>query len=128
MASLSAEDLLVIHETVMHETGGSAGLRDPGMLESIAAKPETSFGGKSLYPDIYSHAAALYEALVNYHVFIDGNKRTAVAALGLFLYQNGSSLTVSNEEIERFTLDAAASHPDLADVGQWVKQHSKPSH
>lgn len=123
---LSAEDLLVIHETVLAETGGGAGLRDPGMLEAIAAKPGASFGGEELYPDVYTQAAALYEAVVNYHVFVDGNKRTAVAALGLYLSQHGYDLRATNAEIEHYTLQTATNHPDLADVSKWIKQHARP--
>lgn len=127
MPSLNADDLLAIHQVVIEKTGGSMGLRDPGMLEAIAAKPNASFGGEELYPDIPSKAAAIYEAIVNYHVFIDGNKRTAVAALGLFLHQNDIELHASDREIERFTLQTATTHPDLADVAAWVRQHSRPT-
>lgn len=126
MHPLTPDDLLTIHQTIIDETGGSPGLRDPGMLAAIAAKPEASFGGVYLYPDIFSQAAALYEAIVNYHVFVDGNKRTAVGALGLFLYQNGYDLTATNQAIEDFTINTATTHPDLAKVAAWVQTNSQP--
>jgi death-on-curing protein len=125
MTGLSPTDLLAIHEVILQETKGSSGLRDPGLLESIASKPWASFGGGYLYPDIFSKAAALYEAAINYHAFVDGNKRTAVASLGLFLYRNGHDLTVTDQELEDFTVGIASSQPDLADVAAWVKIHSK---
>lgn len=131
MASLNADDLIAIHHVVIEETGGSFGLRDPGMLEAIAAKPDASFGGQELYADLASKAAALYEAVVNYHVFVDGNKRTGVAALGLYLHKNSHDLVATNVELERFTLHVATTHPDLAEVAGWVQQHSRaarPAH
>ena len=125
MRPLSPDDLLTIHQTVIDKTGGSHGLRDPGMLAAIAAKPAASYGGEYLYPDIFSQAAAIYEAVVNYHVFVDGNKRTAIAALGLFLNQNNFDLTAANLELEEFTLKIATTHPDLADVAAWTQTNSQ---
>ncbi len=109
---------------MIETTGGTTGLRDPGMLEAIIAKPAASFGGEDLYPDIYSKAAALFEAVVNYHVFVDGNKRTAVAALGLFLSQNGYDLVTSNDKLISFAVTTANGHPDLADVAAWIRSNS----
>ena len=125
MRLLSSDDLINIHQVVIAETGGASGLRDPGMLQAIAAKPATSFGGEELYPDTSSQAAALYEAVVNYHVFIDGNKRTSIAALGLFLFQNGYELTATGQALEDFTIKIANSHPDLADIASWIRQHTQ---
>ena len=127
MASFNLEDLLTIHQTVIEETGGSQGLRDPALLKAIIAKPDASFGGEDLYPDLFSKAAAIYEAIVNYYVFIDGNKRTGVAALGLYLEQNHYTLEASNAEIESYTLELATNHPDLAEVAIWVAKHSRPT-
>lgn len=128
MAKLTVEDLLTVHQTVIEETGGSTGLRDPAMIEAIVAKPDASFGGEDLYPDIFSKTAAIYEAIINYHVFVDGNKRTGAAVLGLFLELNGYNLIATNQELEQYTLQLATSHPDLVEVASWVNQHSQPEH
>jgi death-on-curing protein len=76
-------------------------------------------------PVLEEDTFTLYEAAINYHAFVDGNKRTAVASLGLFLYRNGHDLTVTDQELEDFTVGIASSQPDLADVAAWVKIHSK---
>lgn len=120
---LSVEEVVEINKIVTTLSGGSHGLRDSGLLQSITLKPQTSHSGKELYPDIYLKAAVLFEAIVNYHVFIDGNKRTGFAALAVFLHQNGYDLTVKNAEIVTLCLQTANKELDLAEVATWVKAH-----
>lgn len=122
---LEAADIAAIHDQIIEEIGGSPGLREPELLASIAAKPRAAFGGQDLYPTVFAKAAALYEALCNYHVFVDGNKRTAVIVLYRFLAINGYDLTAGNAELERYTLELATSLPDLAEVADWVKKHAR---
>jgi death-on-curing protein len=56
---LSSDDIVSIHDDILCEIGGLAGIREPGLLASIAEKPKTSFGGQDLYPDILTKAASL---------------------------------------------------------------------
>jgi death-on-curing protein len=125
MIYLEATEIAAIHDQIVELTGGSLGVREPELLKSIAAKPQASFDGTELYPDVFAKAAALYEALCNYHVFIDGNKRTSAIAMYRFISINGYELSATNQEIESYTLNIATSHPDLADVANWVKLHCK---
>ncbi len=124
MHYLEAAEITAIHNQIVEATGGSLGIREPELLESIAAKPQAGFGGQELYPTVFAKAAALYEALCNYHVFIDGNKRTSAISMYRFLTVNGYDLSATNEELEQYTLSMANSHPDLADVAKWIQQHS----
>ena len=126
MIYLTTADILTIHEQIIATIGGATGLREAGLLASIVDKPKAGFGGEDLYPTLFAKAAAMYEALCNYHVFVDGNKRTAALSLYRFLSINSYDLTSSNEELERFTLQTAMGHPDLADVAAWIKKHTKP--
>ena len=125
MRYLASKDILAIHEQIITELGGASGVRESELLASIAEKPQASFGGQDLYPDIYAKAASLYEALCNYHVFVDGNKRTAAMALYRFLFINDFDLTSTNNELERYTLALANGHPDLADVAAWIQTNSQ---
>lgn len=124
MKYLSAAELIAINEVVTELSGGSAGVRERHLLESITIKPQTSFGGEELYPDIYLKAAVLYEAIVNYHVFVDGNKRTGFAAMVRFLDVNGFSFKVTNQEIEDYTVAIATDNTDLAEDAVWIKKHA----
>lgn len=127
MRYLEASEITAIHNQIVEATGGSLGVRESELLESIAAKSQSTFAGQELYPTLFAKAAALYEALCNYHVYIDGNKRTSAIAMYRFLVINGYDLDVSNEELENYTLSMATTHPDLADVATWIEQHSKKS-
>jgi death-on-curing protein len=122
---ISADDIVFIHDTIVKEIGGSFGVREPGMLMSISKKPKTEFSGQELYANIFLKAAVLYEGLCNYHVFIDGNKRTAALVMYRFLSLNSYELTTTNKELEKYTLLIATTNPELSDIATWVKKHSR---
>lgn len=79
-------------------------LADPGLLESAAMRPQQSVGGEDAYPDIHSKAAALFESLCLNHAFIDGNKRTAILALGWFYARNGWWLMANQDDLVELAL------------------------
>ncbi|HSG75072.1 MAG TPA: type II toxin-antitoxin system death-on-curing family toxin [Burkholderiales bacterium] len=86
---LDVEAVLAIHEEVLAAHGGLGGLRDRALLESAVAAPQASFGGKPLIRDPIEVAAAYLFYLCRNHPFVDGNKRTALAAALVFLDANG---------------------------------------
>jgi death on curing protein len=121
----SAEQVLFIHARLIQETGGAHGVRDMGLLLSAIARPQTTFDREELYPDLFSKAAALFESLVSNHPFLDGNKRTAITAAGLFLRLNGARLSPTQSELERFTLRAAQGKIGLDESKAWFEENSR---
>ena len=114
---VSVEQLLRLHARQVERFGGLPGLRDRGGLESAAARPAMTFGGDDLFPDLAAKAAALMHSLVMNHPFVDGNKRTALAACLVFLEANGRlpapGLPVRDVDAwEAFMLDVADSRLD----------------
>lgn len=126
MNYLTPEQILFLHARLIEETGGSHGLRDLGLLESAAARPQATYGGQDLYPDLFSKAAALMDSLIHNHPFVDGNKRTGITAAGLFLVRNGYRLDASNPDLEAFTRQVAESKPDITEIAGWLQAHSAP--
>lgn len=122
---INADELIVINEVVIDESGGVHGLREPGLLNSIVVKPQSKFSGSDLYPDVFLKAAVLFESIVNYHVFLDGNKRTGFATMARFLFINGFTLKISETEIVSYTVSVATNKPDLADIATWIKSHAR---
>ena len=118
------EQVLFLHSRLITETGGLHGVRDLGMLLSALGRPQATFEEKELYPDIFAKAAALMDSLVRNHPFVDGNKRTAITAAGIFLRLNGYRLMVENDEMVRFTLACAQSHLSLDEISDWFKAYT----
>ena len=86
---LSVDEVLEIHNTLIHQFGGPPGVRDMGLLESALFRPSTGY-----YDDLVEMGAALFESLLMNHVFIDGNKRIAFFAVDVFFRINGYKLDV----------------------------------
>jgi len=124
MQYLTAQELLILHARVVDEAGGSHGVRDVGLLQAIILKPQAQFGGADLYPNVFRKAAVLLEAIANYHVFIDGNKRTALIASARFLYLNGYELKATNKAVEKAVLAVATKEMNTRGLESWLKKHS----
>lgn len=127
MEYLTLEEVYLLHERLIQLTGGSSGLRDPGLLESAVARPRASFDGEELYPDLWTKAAGLMQSLIKNHPFVDGNKRTAVTATAIFLELNHHRLTASNDEVLRFAVQAAGGQAELEEIAAWLEAHSSPA-
>lgn len=124
MNYLTPEQVLFIHSRLVAETGGSHGVRDLGMLESAVARPQASFDGNDLYPDLCTKAAALTESLINNHPFVDGNKRTGITAAGLYLRINGWKLVARSKDLERVTLRVATGKMEVVELAEWLREHT----
>ena len=122
---LEPAEILIIHSRIIEKTGGAHGVRDVGLFISLAHRPKTAVFGKEAFPGIWKKAAVYFESLAQYHVFVDGNKRTALAVSSRFLYMNGYVLAVSNKEMEKFALEVANKKHDLNAISSWLKKHSK---
>lgn len=120
---LTAEQTLFLHSRLIQETGGMHGVRDLSMLLSALGRPMASFENQDLYGDIFSKAAALMDSLIRNHPFVDGNKRTAITAAGLFLHLNGYRMTVENDEMATFTLACAQSQVPADRISGWFQHH-----
>ena len=125
MIYLDGEDLLRLHKIVIDFAGGTHGVRDAHLLASILESPKQSFGGQPVYPDLWRKSATYMEKLVKFHVFVDGNKRTALVATARFLRLNGYKLATTNIKAERFVLSVVTKNLDVATIAAWIKSHSR---
>jgi death on curing protein len=123
MRYLTAEQVLFIHSRIIDETGGAHGVRDIGLLQSAVSRPQATFSGNDLYPDILSKTVALMESLARNHPFLDGNKRTAITAVGVFLTLNEWRLEATQKELERFALNVAVKKLSSDEAAAWLKKH-----
>lgn len=116
--------LELLHDESIAEHGGAPGLRDEGLFESALARPLNlaAYGE----PDFADLAAAYGVGLAKNHPFVDGNKRTAFLAVGLFLALNGRRLVATQAEATLTMLAVAAGSMDEAAFASWLRTHSAP--
>jgi death on curing protein len=124
--TLSAVQLIALHEELMRSFGGRRGLRDQAALESAAARPNATFAGEDLYPDLAAKAAALMHSLVVNHAFVDGNKRGAAAA-ELFVDVNGYRLNAADSDLERTAFAVARGELSAEALAIWFRQRLEPT-
>jgi death-on-curing protein len=120
---LDKQALLLLHEESLATFGGASGLRDEGLLESALHRPRNlrELGGVT---DLSALAAAYAHALCRNHPFVDGNKRAAFLAIGVFLAINGRSLTASPVGALVAMTALAAGEMDEAMLAEWVRRNS----
>ncbi|HSX29816.1 MAG TPA: type II toxin-antitoxin system death-on-curing family toxin [Candidatus Saccharimonadales bacterium] len=122
---LNIEEILRLHFQVIKDFGGSHGVRDEGRLLSVEAAPQQPAFGQEQYVSIFEKAAVYMRNIIADHPFVDGNKRTAVTACGVFLLRNGYRLTAAPKELEDFAVQIATDHLDVPVITKWLETHSK---
>ena len=123
MIRLSKTQILLLHEQLIAETGGSSGLRDEGMLDSALNAPFQTFGGEDVYPSLLQKAAHLCFGLVKNHPFVDGNKRTGAHVMLVLLALNGIELQHTQAELSDVILQLAAGIIQSSDLLNWILTH-----
>ena len=115
--------ILAVHEEQLAEHGGAAGVRDPNGLASALAKPEqlANYGR----PDAADLAASYGFGIARNHPFIDGNRRTALVAVELFLALNDAVLLAPDADCVCTILDLAAGKITEANFGAWIREHAR---
>jgi death-on-curing protein len=118
----SREFVEAMHAEQLRLHGGAAGIRDVGMLESALARPlnKAAFGE----PDPFELAASYLFGIARDHPFIDGNKRTALAAADVFLADNGWSLETDKDDLFQFVLLVAAGHINEEGAAAFLRDNS----
>ncbi len=121
---ISKQALLLLHAESLAEHGGGQGLRDEGLLDSALTRPQNlaAYGN----PDHAALAASYGLGLAKNHAFVDGNKRAALLATGLFLYLNGWRLTTSQADTTLAMLSLAAGELSEDDFAAWLRRNSAP--
>jgi death-on-curing protein len=113
------KELLILHAESLAAFGGAEGLRDRGLLESALARPQNLFHYGA--EDLHMLAAAYAFGVVKNHPFVDGNKRAAFLACGLFLELNGLFLHAEPDVATAAMLALAAGELDEEEFAAWLR-------
>lgn len=123
MIKFSKEKVLLLHQLLIEETGGTAGVRDLDLLDSALESAYATFDGKELYPTKEEKAARLGYGLISNHAFIDGNKRIGAYVMLTFLAVNGIAVVSTAAEVVEMGFKTASGEMEYEQLLLWIKNH-----
>jgi death-on-curing protein len=97
---------------------------DQSILIGCVNKPKAKIFGKTIYPHTLQRAAVIMYSIINFHPFVDGNKRAALLSAKFYLLWNGYNFTIP-VDADDFTIEVAKGKKDLNDILFWLKRNSK---
>lgn len=116
--------MLFFHTVSIELYGGAEGVRDRASLEAALVRPWSGVGSEESFPTPCEKAAALCESIIRRHPFVDGNKRTAVAAAAYLLERLGREISAPGQELEKLAVAVARGEMGVAEISTWMKLHS----
>lgn len=122
---LSVDEIIILHHYQIIKHEGMQGIRDKHLLESAVHMPQASFGGTYLHTTLFEMAAVYGHGLIKNHPFCDGNKRTGMASMIIFLDRNGYEAQFSEEKVCELGVAIATSQLSIEEIAQVLKKHSK---
>lgn len=129
MIYLTEEEFIAINELVLKRSNSeSIGIQYPQGLDLVVNQPKQVVFGKELYPNVWIKAAFIIQKITKKHIFVDGNKRTALLSGLTFLSINGIELDFSTDDGESLILDVTNSSDNdaiMVSLAEWLKGHSR---
>ncbi|HMI97803.1 MAG TPA: type II toxin-antitoxin system death-on-curing family toxin [Micropepsaceae bacterium] len=122
---VSRAALELLHDESLKEHGGAEGLRESGLLDSALARAQNLFAYEEV-TDACRLAATYAFGIVKNHPFVDGNKRAAFIAAGLFLQMNGARLHADRAEAVLVMLDLASGELTELQFAEWLRKNTRP--
>lgn len=119
------EDVLAFHEEMEKIFVMQKGVRDIGLLESAVNAPFQEYFGVELYPTVAEKAARLCFGIAKNHPFFDGNKRTALHTMLVYLSVCGQTLQEEETVLENLIIEVASGEMDFEDLAVWLEVHTR---
>ena len=120
----TVQDIYELHIQLEKTFILASGIRDENLLASAVNTPFQTFMGNELYPSIYDKAAQLCYGIANNHPFTDGNKRTALHSIYVYLIINGFDITATRQDVENMIIDIAAGNMTNTELAQWLRENT----
>lgn len=135
---MDASTIIFIHEYLTEffadkeDPISPPGIKDSSTIESAAARPYATAGGRDAYPTPFMKAASLFHSIAGNHSFHNGNKRAALLSTLYFLGEHGYWVDrCDDDEMYEFTRQVAAHEitPDRNDevacIADWLERNSR---
>ena len=124
---LTLDEVLALHDDLIERYGGASGIRDLNLLSSALGTPQATFEGQFLHGSLPEMAAAYLFHLAKNHPFIDGNKRTALAASLAFLWLNDVRIAAEEGDLFDLVLAVADGKSTKAQAAVFIERHAEPA-
>lgn len=121
---LTVQDIYELHRELENAFVLSSGVRDENLLASAVNTPFQTFMENDLYPSIFDKAAQLCYGIANNHPFTDGNKRTALHSMYVYLIINGYDITATQQDVENLIINVAAGNMTNVELAQWLRDNT----
>ena len=121
---LAVDMVLAFHDEQLALFGGGEGIRDPGLLESGLARAPNRH---HYDPDatLFELAAAYGIGIIKNHPFVDGNKRTGLISMHVFLALNGWNFDAGQIDEVQTILRLAAGDMEEDEPARWIEENSR---
>ena len=121
---LTVDIVMAIHDEQLRMFGGGEGVRDPGLLESGMTRPVNRH---HYDPNntIFELAAAYDFGIAKNQPFVDGNKRTGLVSMHVFLALNGWNFAPDQVEEVQMILRLASGELEEDELARWVGDNSR---
>lgn len=118
------QDICELHTQLEEAFILSSGIRDKSLLASAVNAPFQTFMGNDLYTSIYDKAAQLCYGIANNHPFTDGNKRTALHSMYVYLIINGYDIIAPQQDVENLIINVAAGRMHNTELSKWLQKNT----
>lgn len=117
------EQVKRFHNKLISKSGGRAGIRNEGLIDSAINRGMSTFDGEYLYTSDITKISAITHSLISNHGFIDGNKRIGVSVMMLLLKMNNIIIKYTQNELIELGLGGASSELGYEDIESWINMH-----
>ena len=124
MRYLTIDEVLVLHAYQVDKFGGNPNVLDIKLLESALARPQTILSEKEMFPTVYDKAAVLAIGIIKNHPFVDGNKRTGIHALLVFLELNEVKVLLEDADLVKLAEGIATKKITVKKVAKFLKDNT----
>lgn len=121
MRHISRQEIFELHESLIKRYGGCSGCADPDKINALLSRV-FNYAYYDGVEDVFALAAMYFVAIARGHVFVDGNKRTALAVCLLFLKRNNVSIH-HVPSLEQMAVDVAQGLVSASDLANYLRKN-----
>lgn len=124
---LTKTDILTAHSVAYEQYGGNLQGYDENCVEKRVVEPSANYFGVELYQGLFLKGAVYWHRITTAHCFNDGNKRTGLISMLLFLEMNGYEVIADDDSLYHYCLKIAnhETRPTIKEVAKWLEENSK---